>query len=198
MKFIIILKIVTTKKKDLIYLVNFISYLNKNNNYDIIYIMSNKCILEFIYTPNDFPEIYSYYLMDINDINKFKYYYKELKFNPIKNFINNEYLTIDNTTYNVYENNKSEFFITISNYISITKSCDLLSKFYELIDKQIDNTSSDNYLFEETENVVNIINLFNKNKLDNIDEIKNIIEKNPNLINDDEINEINNEINKII
>lgn len=192
------MKIVTTKKKDLIYLVNFISYLNKNNNYDIIYIMSNKCILEFIYTPNDFPEIYSYYLMDINDINKFKYYYKELKFNPIKNFINNEYLTIDNTTYNVYENNKSEFFITISNYISITKSCDLLSKFYELIDKQIDNTSSDNYLFEETENVVNIINLFNKNKLDNIDEIKNIIEKNPNLINDDEINEINNEINKII
>ncbi len=156
--------------------------------------MSNKCILEFIYSPLNFPEIYSYYLMDMNDINKFKYYYKELKFNPIKNFLNNEYMTIDNTTYNVYENNKSEFFITISNYLSITKTCDLLNKFYDLIEKQIDNTtSSDNLLLEETETIVNIIDLFNKNK--NNDEIKNIINNNPNLINDNEIKEINDIIN---
>ena len=159
--------------------------------------MSHKCILEFIYTPNNFPEIYSYYLMDINDINKFKYYYKELKFNPIKNFLNEENLTIDNTSYNVYENNKSTFFITISNYLLITKTCDLLSNFYDLINKQLDNTTSSDNLIDETDNIYNIINLFNKNNDENNDEIKNLIINNPNLINDTEICEINNIINNV-
>ena len=159
--------------------------------------MSHKCILEFIYTPNNFPEIYSYYLMDINDINKFKYYYKELKFNPIKNFLNEENLTIDNTSYNVYENNKSNFFITISNYLLITKTCDLLSNFYDLINKQLDNTTSSDNLIDETDNIYNIINLFNKNNDENNDEIKNLIINNPNLINDTEICEINYIINNV-
>jgi hypothetical protein len=133
--------------------------------------------------------------MDINEINKFKYYYKELKFNPIKNFLNNETLNVDNTTYNVYENNNSEFFINISNFLYISKTCDILSKFYELIDKQIEyTTSSDNQLFNETDTVTDIINLFNKNKDDNIEKIKNIINNNPKLINDNEISEIYNNI----
>ena len=157
--------------------------------------MNEKCLLEFIYSPDKFPEIYSYYIMDINEINKFKYYYKELKFNPIENFLNNETLNIDNSTYNVYENNKSDFFINICNFLSISKTCDILSKFYELIDKQIEKTTlSDNILFDETDNVINIINLFNKNKNENIDKIKNIIINNPNLINDNEISEIYDDI----
>lgn len=153
--------------------------------------MDEKCLLEFIYSPNNFPEIYSYYIMDINEINKFKYYYKELKSNPINNFLNNEPLNIENTIYNVYENNKSDFFIKIYEYLKISKTCDLLSKFYDLIDKQIENTSSDNQLFEDTDNIINIINLFNKNKDENINKIKEIINNNPNLINDNEISEIN-------
>ena len=172
--------------------------------------MNTKCILEFIYYPDNFPEIYSYYLMDINDINKFKYYYKELKFNPIKNFLNNNDLTIENTCYNVFENNNSEFFITIEKFILLTKSCDLLLKFYELIDKQlnksnvsisddiicIDNSKSSNdSLLENTECVVNIINLFNNDKENNKDKINAIINNNPELINDTEINEINDIIN---
>ena len=154
--------------------------------------MNDKCLLEFIYSPNNFPEIYSYYIMNINEINKFKYYYKELKFNPIKNFLNNETLNIENTTYNVYENNNSDFFINISIFLSISKTCDILSKFYDLIDKQTDNTtSSDNQLFDETDNVINIINLFNNNNNDeNNNKIKNIINDYPNLINDNEISEI--------
>ena len=154
--------------------------------------MNDKCLLEFIYSPNNFPEIYSYYIMNINEINKFKYYYKELKFNPIKNFLNNETLNIENTTYNVYENNNSDFFINISIFLSISKTCDILSKFYDLIDKQTDNTtSSDNQLFDETDNVINIINLFNNNNNDeNNNKIKNIINDYPNLKNDNEISEI--------
>ena len=158
----------------------------------------DKYILEFIYTPQTFPEIYSYYVMNINDIDKFIYYYKELKINPIKDFLNNEEININNSSYNIYDNNKSDFFIKIENYLLITKTCDLLERFYELFDNQLINnyyeSSENNLLFDETEKATNIINLFNNNG--DINEIKKLLNENPNLINDNEISEINDLINK--
>ena len=144
----------------------------------------NNNILELIYHPKNFPDIYSYYLMNDDDIAKFVFDYKELEYNPIKNFLYDDILSDSNLTYAIYSNTKSDYYRIIYDYISITSnggSCNILSKFYESqkindlqsdnvnqlfisddkFDSENKNSDSSDSIYNKTENIVNIINLFN-------------------------------------
>jgi hypothetical protein len=157
--------------------------------------LGRKYILEFIFHPKNFPDISSYYLMELADIEKFEYDYRELSHNSIKNFLYSEDLTDLNTSYHIYGNTQSDFFKKMYDYLMISQKggfCDLLNRFYSLqnqntdikdlflSDKNFDSESdnqndiirkdnkseSSDSIYKKTEDIVNIITLFNKNNLD--------------------------------
>ena len=173
-------------------------------------------ILEFVYYPNNFPSITSYYLLDNEKISKFEFDYKDLQINPIINFMQNEDLNDDNSSYHIYNNNESEHYKKIHDLILISQpgiNCDLLEHFYKLQnnpkpyelkiitnDNNLDTDDSNESLYRQSDNIINVVNIYNNrdNDINATDKINNIIKNNNKIICDNEVKEILLSINSNI